>query len=246
MGSKYSKATTYITDASNSTYRLPFKSSRVLIAALEEATSNFDVKFLIGRGGFGSVYRAVLCDGTNVALKRHYPTSRKEFQTEIEMLSQLHHPYLVSLIGHCSENNEMILIYEYMENGNLTRHLYGSNLPTMSWEQRLEICIAAARGLHYLHNSVVIHHDVKSSNILLDENFVAKITDFGISKTIPELDQTHLSTMVKGSIGHSAPKYTIWGELTEKSDVYSFGVVLIEVLCARPAQYNLFRWRCLA
>ncbi|KAL3337243.1 hypothetical protein AABB24_029746 [Solanum stoloniferum] len=235
MGSKYSKPTTHITDASNLSYRVPFESFRVPFLDLEEATYNFDDKFFIAKGGFGSVYRGVLRDGTKVALKRCYPRSRKEFQTEIEILSLCSHPHLVSLIGYCDERNEMILVYDYMENGNLRSHLYGSDLPSMSWEQRLEICIGAARGLHYLHNSRVIHRDVKSTNILLDENFVAKITDFGISETMPELDQTHLSTVVKGSVGYIAPEYALWGQLTKKSDVYSFGVVLLEVLCARPA-----------
>ncbi|KAH0675437.1 hypothetical protein KY290_024488 [Solanum tuberosum] len=132
----------------------------------------------------------VLCNGTKVSLKRRKPESEQgieDFRTEIEILSQCSHPHLVSLIGYCDENNEMILVYEYMENGNLGRHLYGSDLPTLSWEQRLEICIGAARGLHYLHTIADAHGDVKSTNILLDENFVAKVTDFGSSKKRTEL-----------------------------------------------------------
>lgn len=231
------------------------------IDEIRSATNDFDRGFHIGSGGYGRVYKGSIDGGeTVVAIKRLKPESRQgdnEFWTEIKMLSKIRHQHLVSLIGFCDDEKERILIYQYMNQGTLADHLFkvnshGKSTPHLSWELRLKVVIGAARGLYYLHSRHrVIHRDVKTTNILLDENWVAKISDFGLSKMGPANDSfTHISTNVKGTFGYLDPEYFLTHKLTRKSDVYAFGVVLFEVLSGRAAvdlrveeeQHSLAEW----
>lgn len=209
---------------------------------IRKATDSFNTKHLIGQGGFGQVFKGVIDDGaTTVAIKRRDPSSRQganEFRTEILILSKLMHRNLVSLIGYCNDKEEMILVYEYMELGNLCDHLYNPDF-SLTWKQRLHICLGAASGLHYLHTGarqVVIHRDVKTTQILLDKKLVPKMSDFGVSKVLHsdwDWDKTHVTTGAVGTLGYVDPEYCMTMRLSVKSDVYSFGVVLFEVLSAR-------------
>ncbi|XP_029128757.1 probable LRR receptor-like serine/threonine-protein kinase At1g05700 isoform X2 [Cajanus cajan] len=198
-------------------------------------TNNFNT--IVGKGGFGVVYLGYI-DDTPVAVKMLSPSAvhgYQQFQAEVTLLVRVHHKNLTSLVGYCNEANHKALIYEYMANGNLHEHLSGnySKSKFLSWEDRLRIALDAASGLEYLQNGCkppIIHRDVKSTNILLNEHFQAKLSDFGLSKIIPTDGGSHVSTVVAGTLGYLDPHYSISSRLTEKSDVYSFGVVLLEII----------------
>lgn len=244
VGSSHGKSTDKTVSGSSHELNLGL---RVPLSEIVFATKNFDSKLVIGEGGFGKVYEGMWRNGSKVAVKRSQAGNGQglpEFQTEIIVLSRIRHHHLVSLIGYCDEGDEMILVYEFMEKGTLRDHLYAvegergesKSISELSWEQRLGICIGAAKGIHYLHtgsSGAFIHRDIKSTNILLDGDYVAKVADFGLSRLGPLDDQTHVSTAVKGSFGYFDPDYFRCLQLTQKSDVYSFGVVLLEVVCAR-------------
>ncbi|KAM0960679.1 hypothetical protein ACFX2I_025590 [Malus domestica] len=203
-------------------------------------TNNFQT--IIGRGGFGNVYHGFV-DDTQVAVKMLSPTSGQgyqQFQAEVKLLIRVHHRNLTSLVGYCNEGTNMALIYEFMAYGSLDSHLLGenSNANVLTWEGRLQIATDAAQGLEYLHNGCkppIVHRDVKTTNILLAENFQAKLADFGLSRIFPTDGGTHMSTAVAGTPGYLDPEYHKTGWLNEKSDVYSFGVVLLEIITGRPA-----------
>ncbi|XP_010524756.1 PREDICTED: serine/threonine-protein kinase CDL1-like [Tarenaya hassleriana] len=226
---------------------------------LAAATKCFRPECLLGEGGFGRVYKGRLeSTGQTVAVKqldRNGLQGNREFLVEVLMLSLLHHPNLVNLIGYCADGDQRLLVYEYMPLGSLEDHLHDLPPDTepLDWNTRMKIAAGAAKGLEYLHdkaNPPVIYRDFKSSNILLGEGYHPKLSDFGLAKLGPVGDKTHVSTRVMGTYGYCAPEYAMTGQLTLKSDVYSFGVVFLELITGRkaidntraPGEHNLVAW----
>ncbi|KAL3623061.1 putative serine/threonine-protein kinase pbl9 [Castilleja foliolosa] len=234
---------------------------------LKAATRNFRPDSVIGEGGFGSVFKGWIDEqslvaskagsGMVIAVKRLNQDGwqgHKEWLAEINYLGQLRHPNLVKLIGYCLEDDHRLLVYEFMPKGSMENHLFrrGSYFQPLSWSLRMRIALGAAKGLAFLHSpeAKVIYRDFKTSNILLDSNYNAKLSDFGLARDGPTGDKSHVSTRVMGTYGYAAPEYLSTGHLTAKSDVYSFGVVLLEILSGKKAvdknrpsgEHNLVEW----
>ncbi|KAL6186890.1 hypothetical protein ACLB2K_043009 [Fragaria x ananassa] len=232
---------------------------------LKLATRNFRPESLLGEGGFGCVFKGWIEEngtapvkpgtGLTVAVKtlnHHGLQGHKEWLAEVNFLGDLVHPNLVKLIGYCIEDDQRLLVYEFMPRGSLENHLFRRSLP-LPWSIRMKIALGAAKGLAFLHEEAerpVIYRDFKTSNILLDADYNAKLSDFGLAKDGPEGDKTHVSTRVMGTYGYAAPEYVMTGHLTSRSDVYSFGVVLLEMLTGRRSmdknrpngEHNLVEW----
>ncbi|KAI4340062.1 hypothetical protein MLD38_024936 [Melastoma candidum] len=210
---------------------------------LQKATCNFTT--LIGQGAFGPVYKAQMSMGEVVAVKVLATDSKqgeKEFQTEVMLLGRLHHRNLVNLVGYCAEKGQHMLIYVYMSKGSLASHLYGENTEVLSWDLRIYIALDVARGLEYLHDGAVppvIHRDIKSSNILLDQSMRGRVADFGLSRE--EMVDKHAAN-IRGTFGYLDPEYISTRAFTKKSDVYSFGVLLFELIAGRNPQQGLMEY----
>ncbi|OIW18590.1 hypothetical protein TanjilG_13342 [Lupinus angustifolius] len=244
--------------------RAPCQLLQFTFQELKSATGNFRPDSILGEGGFGYVFKGwIEEDGTapakpgsgiTVAVKSLKPDGlqgHREWVAEVHFLGQLHHANLVKLIGYCIEDDQRLLVYEFMTRGSLENHLFRRTVP-LPWSNRVKISLGAAKGLAFLHNGPepVIYRDFKTSNILLDTEYNAKLSDFGLAKAGPQGDKTHVSTRVVGTYGYAAPEYVMTGHLTAKSDVYSFGVVLLEILTGRRSmdkkrpsgEQNLVSW----
>ncbi|XP_074267930.1 putative serine/threonine-protein kinase PBL10 isoform X1 [Silene latifolia] len=229
------------------------------------ATRNFRPDSVLGEGGFGSVFKGWIDEhslvaskpgtGVVIAVKRLNTESfqgHREWLAEVNYLGQLYHPNLVRLVGYCLEDEHRLLVYEFMPRGSLENHLFrrGSYFQPLSWQLRMKVSFGAAKGLAFLHDTKVIYRDFKASNVLLDSNYNAKLSDFGLAKDGPTGDKSHVSTRVMGTYGYAAPEYLATGHLTARSDVYSYGVVLLEMLSGRRAvdqnrpsgEHNLVEW----
>lgn len=205
---------------------------------LQLATNNFSEENILGKGGFGEVFKGVLDDNNIVAVKRlhvQHIRAKEEFENEVKLISNIHHRNLLRLLGWSTEGSDLLLVLEYMPNGSLDRFLWGAKKGTLDWTRRYEIIFGIARGLAHLHNEFhvkIVHRDIKSSNILLTDDFKPKIADFGLARFQPE-DQTHVSTKFAGTLGYTAPEYALHGILSDKVDTYSFGVVILEIVSGR-------------
>ncbi|KAJ4816565.1 Protein kinase superfamily protein [Rhynchospora pubera] len=214
-------------------------------AEMKTVTRNFSNSNFIGSGGFGPVYKGFIPDKLRPGLEAQHVAVKyldqegtqghREWLAEVVCLGQYRHPNLVKLIGYCCEEQHRMLVYEYMPRGSLENHLFKSVIESLSWSQRLKIAVQTAKGLAFLHDAdkPLIYRDFKASNILLESDYTAKLSDFGLAKDGPQGDATHVSTRVMGTHGYAAPEYIMTGHLTAKSDVYSFGVVLLELLTGR-------------
>ncbi|KAG2317471.1 hypothetical protein Bca52824_020593 [Brassica carinata] len=215
------------------------KNRRFTYSEVITMTNNFER--VLGKGGFGMVYHGAVNGTEQVAVKLLSHSSSqgyKEFKAEVELLLRVHHKNLVALVGYCDEGENLALIYEYMANGDLREHMSGKRGGSiLNWETRLKIVVESAQGLEYLHNGCkppMVHRDVKTTNILLNEHFQAKLADFGLSRSFPIEGETHVSTVVAGTPGYLDPEYYRTNWLNEKSDVYSFGIVLLEIITNQP------------
>ncbi|WOL14612.1 hypothetical protein Cni_G23392 [Canna indica] len=232
-------------------YAMSIQNHRFTYTEVKKMTRNFER--ILGRGAFGIVYHGYLRE-SEVAVKMLSHTSSQEFVAEAQHLSRVHHRNLVFMMGYCIEGEHLALIYEYMSEGTLREHLRGSRgARPLSWDQRLRIAIEAAQGLEYLHTACkppLIHRDVKTTNILLNERLEAKISDFGLSKAFENEEHSHVSTRVVGTPGYLDPEYYVKNQLSEKSDVFSFGVVLLELITGQPPILNdsekshIVQWAC--